>query len=77
MNNKHVEDVKRIWAWAFDQVHDPTVKHLILEQYIKDLSYFDPHSAEELSIFIYLQTPKPTTFGDQMTISYEQTQTRI
>lgn len=77
MNDRHVKEVRRVWAFCFDAAYDPEIKHLVLGNYIKDLHFHDPVSAEELSIFIYLQVPRAKTFGDQTTIPYEQTQTRI
>lgn len=71
--------VNRIWAWAFDQAHDPEVKNYVMQHYIRDLHFHDPVSADELSLYITLYDPKPVTFGDQLTIpiNYEQKKTRI
>ncbi len=71
--------VQRIWAWSFDQAHDPEVKHYLLQHYIRDLHYHDPVSADELSLYINLYEPKQVTFGDQLTIpiDHEVKETRI
>jgi len=49
--------VQRIWAWSFDQAHDPEVKQYLLQHYIRDLHYHDPVSADELSLYITLYEP--------------------
>lgn len=72
-----MNDVKRIWAWCFDQVDDPKVKALILSNYIRELHYHDRHSAEELSLWLHLYEPSQTTFGEQLTLDYGQEETRI
>jgi hypothetical protein len=71
--------VQRIWAWSFDQAHDPEVKQYLLQHYIRDLRYHDPVSADELSLYITLYEPKQVTFGDQLTIpiDHEVKETRI
>ena len=71
--------VQRIWAWSFDQAHDPEVKQYLLQHYIRDLRYHDPVSADELSLYITLYELKPVTFGDQLTIpiDHEVKETRI
>jgi hypothetical protein len=71
--------VQRIWAWSFDQAHDPEVKQYLLQHYIRDLHYHDPVSADELSLYITLFEPKQVTFGDQLTIpvDHEVKETRI
>ena len=60
--------LQRIWAFAFDQTHDPEVKDYLMEHYIRDLRYHDPVTADELSLYITLYEPKPVTFGNQLTI---------
>ena len=71
--------VQRIWAWSFDQAHDPEVKQYLLQHYIRDLRYHDPVSADELSLYITLYEPKQVTFGNQLTIpvDHEVKETRI
>lgn len=71
--------VQRIWAWSFDQAHDPEVKQYLLQNYIRDLHYHDPVSADELSLYITLYEPKQVTFGNQLTIpiDHEVKETRI
>ena len=39
-------DVYRIWAWAFNQAHDPEVKNYVMQHYIRDLRFHDPVSAD-------------------------------
>ena len=79
LNKKHMYQVHVIWAWAFDNISNDEVKHLLLGNYIKDMSYYDPVSAQELSILVHLYTPRQTTFGDQLEIpiDHEESQTRI
>lgn len=72
-----MNDVKKIWAWCFDQVDDPEVKALVLSNYIRELHYHDPHSAEELSLWLHLYEPSQTRLGDQLIIDYGQEKTRI
>lgn len=61
-------DLQRIWAWAFDQTHDPEVKEYLFDHYVRDLRYHDPISADELSIYITYCEPKAVTFGKQLVI---------
>jgi len=78
MNNKHMHQVHIIWAWAFDGIRNDQVKQLIFENYIRELEYSDPLSAQELSILVYMQTPRQKTFGDQLQIPIkDETQIRI
>ena len=78
MNNKHMHQVHIIWAWAFDGIRNDQVKQLIFENYIRELEYSDPLSAQELSILVHMQTPSAKTFGDQLQIPIkDETQIRI
>ena len=70
-NNKHMYEVHVIWAWAFDGISNNQVKMLVMENYIRELEYSDPVSAQELSILVYLQTPRQTSFGDQLKLSID------
>lgn len=79
LNNKHMHQVHEVWAWAFDGIRNDEVKHLVISNYIRELYYSDPISAEELGIFMFMYQPRQSVFGDQLEIpiDYEQTQTRI
>jgi len=71
-------EVHIIWAWAFDGIRHDQVKHLVFENYIRELEYSDPLAAQELSILVHMQTPSAKTFGDQLQIPIkDETQTRI
>ncbi len=71
-------EVHIIWTWAFDGIRNDQVKHLVFENYIRELEYSDPLSAQELSILVHMQTPSAKTFGDQLQIPIkDETQTRI
>ena len=77
-NNKHMYEVHIIWAWAFDGIRNDQVKHLVFENYIRELEYSDPLAAQELSILVHMQTPSAKTFGDQLQIPIkDETQIRI
>lgn len=78
LNNKHMYQVHVIWAWAFDGIKNDQVKHLVLGNYMRELEYSDPLAAQELAILMYMQTPRHTTFGDQLEIPIkDETQIRI
>jgi len=71
--------IDRIYAWAFDGQYDPEVKYYMLSQYIDNLRYFDPVSADELSLWLHLNEPTKAVFGEQLQIpmTHEQKKTRI
>jgi len=69
----------RIYAWAFEGKRDPEIKHYMLSMYVEHLRYFDPVSADELSLWLTLNEPTKAVFGEQLQIpiDHEQKKTRI
>lgn len=72
-----MNDVLRIWAWAFGGTTDHEIKYQLLSAYARDLHYIDRQASEELNLWLHLYEPPKTTLGDQLTINYGEEKTRI
>ena len=78
-NDKHLEEVRQIWAWSFDGVRNDQVKFDLITSYCNQLRYQDPVSADEIYIFMHLPWIQQTKFTDQLKlpIQYEEPKTFI
>ena len=72
-----MNEVYRIWSWAFGGTTDQEIKYQLLSAYARDLHYIDRQAAEELNLWLHLYEPPKTTLGDQLTINYGEEKTRI
>jgi hypothetical protein len=61
-------NIKRIWAWSFDNVKDEEVKQYMFSNYINEIEYHDSSYAASLRLWLNMTAERKTYFGSQLNI---------